>query len=347
MPTYQYACTECGHAFEQFQSFTDDALTECPQCQGRLRKLFNAVGVVFKGSGFYRNDSRAPATSNASGKDPARLLRRVPEGTAKGSGEAVRRQLPAPEKERRHGDSGSGGLVAEQAARRPPRAAPAADPGAAAACGGAAHGGADPPTVGPWLPLTDRRPPVLRTGCAPAARRAAPPPAARGAVRRRGRCGRGPRDHGATARPRRRCSRRPATCPPGRRWRPATWSRSSSPGAVPAGTVGDPVGRRWPLRCGVVSRSPTSGSSGEDLATAHPDLADAPGPAPRRRRRRAARAPATGSTWWPPTRRAAARRSWPRTPWCWPPRGPPTTPRPAPRRRPGVVVVLGVRAEPR
>lgn len=59
MPTYQYACTECGHAFEQVQSFSDDALTECPQCEGRLRKLFNAVGVVFKGSGFYRTDSRS------------------------------------------------------------------------------------------------------------------------------------------------------------------------------------------------------------------------------------------------------------------------------------------------
>ena len=58
MPTYQYACTECRHAFDQFQSFSDDALTECPECQGRLRKVFNAVGVVFKGSGFYRNDSR-------------------------------------------------------------------------------------------------------------------------------------------------------------------------------------------------------------------------------------------------------------------------------------------------
>ena len=61
MPTYQYACTECGHAFEQFQSFTDDALTVCPECEGRLRKVFNAVGVVFKGSGFYRNDSRTEA----------------------------------------------------------------------------------------------------------------------------------------------------------------------------------------------------------------------------------------------------------------------------------------------
>ena len=73
MPTYQYACTECGHAFEQFQSFTDDALTVCPECDGRLRKVFNAVGVVFKGSGFYRTDSRSasssstPTTSGGSG----------------------------------------------------------------------------------------------------------------------------------------------------------------------------------------------------------------------------------------------------------------------------------------
>ncbi len=66
MPTYQYACTECNHAFEQFQSFSDDALTVCPQCQGRLRKVFNAVGVVFKGSGFYRNDSRTDGKSAAS-----------------------------------------------------------------------------------------------------------------------------------------------------------------------------------------------------------------------------------------------------------------------------------------
>ena len=67
MPTYQYACTECGHTFEQFQSFSDDALTQCPECQGRLRKLFNAVGVVFKGSGFYRTDSRNQKTGAESG----------------------------------------------------------------------------------------------------------------------------------------------------------------------------------------------------------------------------------------------------------------------------------------
>ena len=77
MPTYQYACTECGHAFEQFQSFTDDALTVCPECEGRLRKVFNAVGVVFKGSGFYRTDSRsdskgstaASTSTSSSGSD--------------------------------------------------------------------------------------------------------------------------------------------------------------------------------------------------------------------------------------------------------------------------------------
>ncbi|WP_370250650.1 FmdB family zinc ribbon protein [Nocardioides sp.] len=67
MPTYQYACTECGHGFEQVQSFSDDALTTCPECQGRLRKVFGAVGVVFKGSGFYRTDSRSSGASGSSG----------------------------------------------------------------------------------------------------------------------------------------------------------------------------------------------------------------------------------------------------------------------------------------
>ena len=64
MPTYQYACRECGHAFEQVQSFSDDTLTVCPECEGRLRKVFNAVGVVFKGSGFYRTDSRKKESSS-------------------------------------------------------------------------------------------------------------------------------------------------------------------------------------------------------------------------------------------------------------------------------------------
>ena len=59
MPTYQYRCTECGNELEAVQRFTDPSLTDCPACAGQLRKVFNAVGVVFKGSGFYRTDSRA------------------------------------------------------------------------------------------------------------------------------------------------------------------------------------------------------------------------------------------------------------------------------------------------
>ena len=66
MPTYEYRCTECGHDLEAVQKFSDAALTECPNCGGRLRKVFNAVGVVFKGSGFYRNDSRKPDTNGDS-----------------------------------------------------------------------------------------------------------------------------------------------------------------------------------------------------------------------------------------------------------------------------------------
>ena len=64
MPTYSYACTECDNRFDAVQAFSDDALTECPKCQGRLRKLFGSVGVVFKGSGFYRTDNRDSKSSS-------------------------------------------------------------------------------------------------------------------------------------------------------------------------------------------------------------------------------------------------------------------------------------------
>ncbi|MCM6761905.1 FmdB family transcriptional regulator [Rathayibacter sp. ZW T2_19] len=68
MPTYSYRCTQCGNAFDIQQKFTDDTLTECPSCQGALRKVFSAVGVTFNGSGFYRTDSRASGlTSSSSG----------------------------------------------------------------------------------------------------------------------------------------------------------------------------------------------------------------------------------------------------------------------------------------
>ncbi len=77
MPTYQYSCTECGHFFEQFQSFSEDSLTVCPQCEGRLRKVFNAVGVVFKGSG-----STGPTAGRAR---PAATARATPPSTSSGS----------------------------------------------------------------------------------------------------------------------------------------------------------------------------------------------------------------------------------------------------------------------
>ncbi|MGO2746765.1 FmdB family zinc ribbon protein [Microbacterium sp.] len=59
MPTYAYACTSCGHAFDAVQSFSDDALTVCPECGGALRKQYGSIGVTFNGSGFYRTDSRS------------------------------------------------------------------------------------------------------------------------------------------------------------------------------------------------------------------------------------------------------------------------------------------------
>ncbi|MEW2163991.1 FmdB family zinc ribbon protein [Streptomyces sp. NPDC007084] len=71
MPTYQYQCTECGEGLEAVQKFTDDALTECPHCGGRLKKVFSAVGIVFKGSGFYRNDSRGSSSSSSPASKPS------------------------------------------------------------------------------------------------------------------------------------------------------------------------------------------------------------------------------------------------------------------------------------
>nr|WP_090343002.1 FmdB family zinc ribbon protein [Mycolicibacterium malmesburyense]CRL73702.1 FmdB family regulatory protein [Mycolicibacterium malmesburyense] len=67
MPTYSYACTECGDKFDAIQSFSDASLTTCKKCNGRLRKLFGNVGVVFKGSGFYRTDSRESGKSSSNG----------------------------------------------------------------------------------------------------------------------------------------------------------------------------------------------------------------------------------------------------------------------------------------
>ncbi|HVV31124.1 MAG TPA: FmdB family zinc ribbon protein [Mycobacteriales bacterium] len=88
MPTYQYRCTN-GHEIEAVQSFTDDPLTVCPECGGALRKTYGSVGVVFKGSGFYRNDSRSdgkqPASAKAAGASKAESSG---SGTSSGEGSA-------------------------------------------------------------------------------------------------------------------------------------------------------------------------------------------------------------------------------------------------------------------
>lgn len=68
MPTYSYRCYDCENAFDIHQAFTDDSLSECPSCDGRLRKVFSAIGVTFNGSGFYRTDSRSGSGSIPAGK---------------------------------------------------------------------------------------------------------------------------------------------------------------------------------------------------------------------------------------------------------------------------------------
>ncbi|MFE6736866.1 FmdB family zinc ribbon protein [Microbacterium sp. NPDC057650] len=71
MPTYAYACTSCGHSFDAVQSFSDAALTVCPECGGALRKQYGSIGVTFNGSGFYRTDSRKGSGSGGSSSDSA------------------------------------------------------------------------------------------------------------------------------------------------------------------------------------------------------------------------------------------------------------------------------------
>lgn len=91
MPTYAYRCADCGHAFDIQQSFSDDALTVCPECSGTLRKQFSAVGVVFKGSGFYRTDSRSgksSATSSGSTSSTSTTSGSTASGSSTGAGTA-------------------------------------------------------------------------------------------------------------------------------------------------------------------------------------------------------------------------------------------------------------------
>ena len=89
VPTYQYACTACDHRFDAVQSFSDASLTECPVCGGQLRKVFSSVGIVFKGSGFYRTDSRTKAGVGA------RADKGESKGTSNGSTTAAEKSSPS------------------------------------------------------------------------------------------------------------------------------------------------------------------------------------------------------------------------------------------------------------
>ena len=87
MPTYSYACTECGHAFDIRQSFTDDALTVCPECgEPRLRKVIHPVGIAFKGSGFYKTDSRSSGSNGNGSKTSGPASTESSTGTASSGG---------------------------------------------------------------------------------------------------------------------------------------------------------------------------------------------------------------------------------------------------------------------
>jgi putative FmdB family regulatory protein len=88
VPTYQYQCTECGEALEVVQKFTDDALTVCPACEGKLRKVYSAVGIVFKGSGFYRTDSRKSSTADVPAGSSANGSAKESSSKDGGSGES-------------------------------------------------------------------------------------------------------------------------------------------------------------------------------------------------------------------------------------------------------------------
>ena len=114
MPTYQYACTDCGHRFEAVQAFTDDSLTTCPECGGKLRKVYGSVGVVFKGSGFYRTDSRAASSdmspAKSSDKSGPEKAAREKSGGEKSGGEKSggEKKSDTPAAKPASGGSGSG-----------------------------------------------------------------------------------------------------------------------------------------------------------------------------------------------------------------------------------------------
>ena len=107
MPTYQYACTACEHRFDAVQSFTDASLTECPECSGKLRKLYGSVGVVFKGSGFYRTDSRSEAKSPATAAATSEKSSDKPSSDKSSTPEKKSESTPAAKKDTTSSSSGT------------------------------------------------------------------------------------------------------------------------------------------------------------------------------------------------------------------------------------------------
>lgn len=134
MPTYAYACTSCDHHFEVQQRFSDSTLTDCPACEGRLRKLFNSVGIVFKGSGFYRTDSRG----NGAGDSPEPSGAAKAESSANGKGTANGKSgsdTNGSGTKEGSSSSGSGGSGSEGAARSGTSGSTARSPAASGSSG--------------------------------------------------------------------------------------------------------------------------------------------------------------------------------------------------------------------
>jgi putative FmdB family regulatory protein len=120
VPTYQYACTACGHRFEAVQSFSDGSLTDCPECAGRLRKVFSSVGIVFKGSGFYRTDSRASSGdkgSDASGSSDSGSSGKDGKDGGKDGGSAGGKEAAAKKSDSGSASSGSSGSSGSSASK--------------------------------------------------------------------------------------------------------------------------------------------------------------------------------------------------------------------------------------
>jgi len=124
VPTYQYRCTECGEELEAVQKFSDDPLTVCPACQGSLRKVFSPVGIVFKGSGFYRTDSRKGSSADGAKKDADGAKKDKEPAAAKGESGSAESAKSGPNGS--SSASGTGGEKKESGAAKAASPAPAA-----------------------------------------------------------------------------------------------------------------------------------------------------------------------------------------------------------------------------